>query len=342
MNWQKLLDVTGGVKPSLWADTEKLKFVGALNAYLKEPDAKVGDVVVGNIVKFAEMMQNMKVHTQGALGGTPATQVPDPYMIERYITGSFPVDTAYDSFYKLIDMRGRKLDHFTIDKAAASIVWRQLKTGDRPVIGNLNDKVNLLTVYYLTFGGALGFMDDWWEYEHFWKMEDAMSEFRFKQQYTRAQLAYGLIEAIGSGINQTFDTNLITTIDNACIKILRDLEDQGYGLSESPSFDILLPPELFKAVSFALDSLGNPFAQVDSKVSRMTYSIRNIVSSRRLVDKTKFYVILPEYLNKRGIWKDLTVETDRDIFIRAETMVAHERYNYAIGNTKQFRRLGTS
>lgn len=340
INWPAMMKAVGGRPPADWSLEETHKLVGAVNAFLKSPDPRIADKATTLLAIKSVMEKGFAA--PGAQGGTPGTQKPDPYMIERYITGLLSPDLGYEKIYKLVDMRGSNLDHFTIDKAASSVSWRQVDDGEKVELAPMNDKENVLTVYYLTFKAAIGFLDDWWRYNHFWKMDDVLEQFRLTRQMKKSEIAYGLIEALGSGINQAWDTNLISTIDNACIQIVDDVEGQGYGLPENPEFDILCPPQCFRAVAFALDALGNPFAQVDSKVSRINYTINNVITSRRLKDKTKFYVILSGYQTKSGVWMDLQMESRRDIFKSAEEMVGKEQYNFGIGNAKQFKRLPIS
>ncbi len=365
INWAKMMKDVGGRSPRNWTPEETVKFIGAINAYLKSLDpravADAGRVMSGMMLK-AWMASGMKDNiptpagypftAPGAGGGTPLTQAPDPFMIERYITGTLAPDLGYEKIYKPVDMRGTRKDHFTIDSATTSITWQQVDEGEKVSVGGVSDKQLILTVYYLNFMAAIGFLDDWWEFEWFWKMDDVLEQFRLKRQMLKTKLAYGLIEALGkdgsgnvlpsNGVDFAFDTNLITTIDNACIQMVYDIEYQGYGLPDNPSFVILTPPECFKAIAFALDSLLNPFAQAEQKVSRINYSIDNIITTRRLQDKSHFYVVMPFYQTKMGTWMDLQMEGQRDIFKKSEEMVGKEQYNFGIGNPKQFKRLPMS
>jgi hypothetical protein len=336
INWGMMMKSLGGRRPQDWTKDETDKFVGTINAYLKAPDPRVADKAMSAVLLKEIFMKGFPA--PGATGGTPTTQKPDPYLIERYITGSLAPDLGYEKLYKPVDMRQSKLDHFTIDKASAAITWQQVDDGEKVGIGSVSDKTNILTVYYLTFMAAIGFLDDWFRFEQFWRMDDILEQFRLKRQMKKTELAYGLISSL-TGIDQAWDQNLITTIDDACVQIVYDVEYEGYGLPENPSFDILCSPECFKAIAFALDSLLNPYAQAMQKVSRINYSIDNIITTRRLADKSHFYVILPGFQTKSGIWMDLQMEAQRDIFKKSEEMVGKEQYNFGIGNPKQFKKL---
>jgi hypothetical protein len=52
-----------------------------------------------------------------------------------------------------------------------------------------------------------------------------------------------------------------------------------------------------------------------------------------------YYLILPGRKMKRGDWKDLTVESERNIYVRANDYVGTFQTNAAIGDTDQVARV---
>ena len=54
---------------------------------------------------------------------------------------------------------------------------------------------------------------------------------------------------------------------------------------------------------------------------------------------TGYYLVLPGRKIKRGVWKDPTLESKRDIAVSAQDWVGVEQYNAAIGNSDQVRRV---
>jgi hypothetical protein len=344
INFKEMMKVFGGRGPREWSHGETKEFVEAVNTFFASPVIRDMDGKTAQALE-ALLRGEKGFNTPGATGTTPNTQTIDPYMLEAYITGTTGPERGYERIFDLVDMRGTKKDHFDIDSASDGITWQQTLPGEKVEIHTVNDKQVDMTVKYLQFRAGVGLLDEYFQFEQFWTIESILTQFRLKEDMRRARLMYGLIELLtddtvaNGGINMTWDANLVTTINNAMVDIANFLEDQGYGLPENPEFVILTRPEYNQAISYALDAVQYPYGKVEMKAAKLNYSIRDIITTRRLATNGKFFVCLPGYKNKYGVWMDLQIEQARDVYKGAQDIVGKVQYNGGIGNKHQFRRI---
>lgn len=333
-----------GTETKVWPDEMKKQFLGALTFFMREPGSNWQEAF-----RVAQKVQTEKrawLQAKGAttLDMTPSGAVIDPLEMEKYKTGLDDVDLGYEQLFALVDMRGSSLPSFNINDVAGGVTWAQYETGEGPKVESPGDRSNALTVKYMNMGAALGFYDDWFRFQQYWDIADAAEDFRASYYSEKAKLFYRLIATNVTA--QAFDTNVVTTINNACASILRALLRQGYKIGSNPGFDILCPPEMLQVIGVALDTAANIMMRVDQK-GKLTFNIRNIISTVNYCDSAgnavtdKFDVVLPGKKMKRGEWKDMTTESKRDIFVRATEIVGHSQYNCGKGNTHQVRRCAT-
>lgn len=349
---QKLTNVLFGIKNKhgipdkaelkSWPDEAKKAFLGALTFFMREPGEDYRKAL-GEMAREQRDRKDFDQRRKGYLSPdmTPTGMVVDPLQIEKYHEGIEDIDLGYELLFDLVDLRQSSLPSFTINKASSGITWKQMQPGEKPKIENIGDRSNELTVSYITWKAAVGFLDEWFRFNQFWNVEDTAVEFRAKYYMAKASLFYQLLAT--SATAQAFVTNDITTINTACSAILRALKQKGYAIGNNPQFDILCPPELLQRINVALASATNPVLFTD-KGGKIEFSIRNVISSMNyctdagVADTTHYDVVLPGRKLKRGEWQDPKMESDRDVLASATEIVGTAMFNGGKGTADQTRR----
>lgn len=246
-------------------------------------------------------------------------------------------DFGFMEIFDMVDMRGIPVNNFEIGDASSTITFSQRKPGGKAYIYEVSD--SKATVSYLEFSAGLGFLDVWLQFQQFYKFEDAVNQATRQYYNQMAYLHYALFAALSTGVNQAYDTSDAQTIDNACVQILSDCKSKGYFVSEKPQFIVLCNPAQERRLMKAIW----PFTQNanDTTTQPPVNNVSRLVSSWHIAN-TSYYVILPGNKLKRGVWLDLTSESQRDAIRSAEDIVWKGQYNAAIGDTQQVRRCALS
>jgi len=346
MDWRRFKSLPGGTARKDWSQEKCDAFLGAIKLYLGIPGmvAQFGAKSVAEKLKSAAAAHAKGFQTPGATGTTPGTQVVDPYQIERYIEGTAELDLGYEDIFALVDMRGTKKDNFTIYGASQDCVWAERKPGESTVIYPMGgDKTKELQVDMMEFAAGLGILDRWLEFEQFWHVDEALADFRQKMFVMKALVFYGMVEALSAGINQAFVTNDIKTMNAGMVAIAKALRTKGYPIA-NPKFGILAPLDLTERLDYAMASVRIPYAVVDNQVASFVFPIDKVTTTLNLTATDKYYVYLRSTVNKakRGEWKDLTVETERDMLKSATDIGGVVQFGGGIGEPDQFRRCSIS
>jgi len=323
------------------ADAQKA-FLGVLTFFMREPGEDYRRAL-GDMARDHAEKRAFEQRQKGFLspGMTPTGMVVDPFQIEKYHDGLADIDLGYEPLFALVDMRSSNLPTFTINKASAGITWKQVKVGEKPKIENIGDRSNDLSVSFIKWAAAVGFLDEWFRFNQFWNIEDTATEFRGKYYMAKASMFYQLL-ATGATA-QAFVANDITTINAGCTAILRALKLKGYAIGNNPQFDIVCPPELLQRLNVALSSATNAYLFVDQK-GKIEFSIRNVISTMNYcdasgdADTTHFDIVLPGRKLKRGEWQDPKMESERDILSSATEIVGTAMFNGGKGTADQTRR----
>jgi hypothetical protein len=248
------------------------------------------------------------------------------------------LDLAYQSLYDFVDMRGSSETTFEVINSNLGITWRRVDGG-----GNLKPNREIgegsVSIPYLTYGAALGIQDDWFRFNKFYLVEDAVREFQAKYFSLHSDAHYGLLTALGAGVNQAFATNDQTTLNNAAATIARAMEPKGYG-SGSMQFDIVTSPEQAGRIQLMLEARqGSAFVAMQNR-QPIAWTIRNvIVSTRVTAGDTGYYLVLPGLRMKRAQWLDPQLESDRVASAAATDWYARAQFNAVIADTAQVRRV---
>ena len=248
------------------------------------------------------------------------------------------MDLGWTNLFTIHDLRGSGSDHFEILDTNAGVSFTQRAPGEEVKVRR-NIFEELLTVKYLEFADAVGILDAWLDYQKWWNISNVVSEFVAKAWDRRAKFHYDLIRGLGAGINQAFSTDATQTFNNAAAAIVRGLE--GKGIPTSGPFKILTSPERVGYILKMLEAQrGSNAVAFGASVQPLAYTVDQVIASVHIPsNETGYYLILPGRKMQSGNWKDLSTETDRDIYKAAEDIVGRMRFNAAIGEALQVRRV---
>lgn len=240
-------------------------------------------------------------------------------------------DFGFEELFDFVDMRGAGQTSFDIIDVTNAITFAEVKTGERMKTYGITTAKS--TVTKMIVAAAIGILDDWINYAQFWNLNQAANEARSKYYDKQATDHYAVLAAISSDQNETYVSDDITTINNACAQILSDCAGKGYVLTGNESFELRAHTDLKQRIekAFALT-----FNSPNSDKNQLVHTLNRKYTTK--LANTTYYVGLPGKKAKRGIWSDLAAETDRDILLRGTDVAYCGEYNMAIGEEDQFRR----
>lgn len=266
-----------------------------------------------------------------------------PARIDQWFhTGMQEIDTGWTNLYRLVDMRNGNQDAFEVATGEFGISFKQRAPGEKTEIWRLPSETEM-SVKYVTYSAGAGVLDDWLRYNKWWAVENIITEFRAKAWMNQAEQHYGLFTALGAGINFAHiagDDIGTETLNAAAAFIYRQQQLKGTAVSASTPLWIVTSPEkrgqILRMLEATQGSLiigyqnGIPLAVTVAGVIATTYVAANDAG---------YYLVLPQRRNARGVWMDLQIEKNRDIYKRAEDWVGTMQYNAIIADTSQVRRV---
>ena len=321
-----------------------LDVAGEKAAYAREGGQ--GAVGVQNLAGTKFAMPDLKAF-EAALARKYATPDQNPILtdparkVESFFHSNMPeMDLGYLALFDLVDMRGTGQSEFDINTTGAGITWTQRKPGAPADIRRIVSE-SQVTVPFLEMAAGMGILDVWLQFNKFWKVEEVVAEFLATAADTKAGTHYGLFTAQGAGIDTAFATDDTTTFNAAAATMLRALRGTGSAPSSNAQFDILCNPEKIGRILAMLDAKrGSPMIAFGTQNQPIAFNVRNVISSTHVAaGDTGYYLILPGRKNKRGQWKDLTLESQREIAVSTTDWVGVEQYNAAVADTNQVRRV---
>jgi hypothetical protein len=278
------------------------------------------------------------VSAEKFVGADPALLRSAPPII---MTGTDTVnapDRGYEALFAEVDMRQSTSKTFEIANITGGITFYQINPGEEAKLSQL-PTAGKVDVGMLRFIGGFAILDDWLRFNELYKIADLTTDTVTRWYDQKADLFYGLIEALGAGVNQTFVTDDVTTINNACSQIIVDMEAAGYAVSAASKFYITCHPSLLARVYKALAAV---FTNPNTNNNQIVYNIAGVIPSAKIA-ATSYYVSLPGLKAKRGEWEDLnTRPAQRNELVLGADHVWTGAYNGAIAETKQFRRCALS
>lgn len=270
---------------------------------------------------------------------TPELVDPANQMAEFFHTNMPEIDMGYEVLFDFVDMRGSVHDHFDIIDTNMGVVVVQRKPGEAVEIRRKVSEAKT-TVPYLEFVAGVGILDAWIDFQQWWKVDEAIAEFRAQYYDKKAENHYGLFTALADTVDVAFDTDDVTTANKAAATIIRACRTKGYAVGNNPTFYAMTAPEHVGRLEKMLTAQrGSAIVDFGTVKQPLAHRIQGVIGSTHIAaDDTGWYLVLPGKKIKRGEWKDLTVESKRDIYRGAEDIVGVGRYNAAIGDSAQIAR----
>ena len=285
------------------------------------------------------------VHAMKRIGQMPVENVKMTGADSNLTSGVAPIahrlsdtigtpDRGYEVLFDEVDMRLSTSKSFDLLNVSGGVTFYQQEPGEEAKLSKLPSATKV-AVAMLRFTGGFPILDDWLRFNEYYKIDQLTSDTVKRWYDTKATLFYGLLTALSAGINESFATDDVTTINNACAAILTNLEALGYPVSETNRFFITCHPNLkmriFKALAAA-------FMNPNANNSEIVWPIAGVISTTKIAS-TSYYVSLPGEKNKRGEWDDLNArEPQRNELKLGADHVWTGAYNGVIGEVKQHRR----
>lgn len=247
-------------------------------------------------------------------------------------------DRGYEALFAMVDMLSSTSKTFEIANITGGITFYQVAPGEEAKLSRL-PSAGLTNVGMLRFIGGFAILDDWLRFNELYKIDDLTTDTVTRWYDQKANLFYGLLTAMSSGINQAFATDDVTTINNAASQIITDMTAAGYAVSAASQMYIVCHPTLLARIYKALAAV---FTNPNSNNNQIVYNIAGVIPSAKIAS-TSYYVALPGIKAKRGEWENLnTRPAQRNELVLGADHVWTGAYNGAIAETKQFRRCALS
>lgn len=255
-------------------------------------------------------------------------------------TGLQEIDLGWTNLFRLVDMRGGNQDAFEINTGEFGIAYKQRAPGEKTEIWRLPSETELV-VKFVTYSAGAGILDDWLRYNKWWQIEDIIAEFRAKAWQKQADDHYGLLTSLGAGIDVPHvvgDDTGVETLNAAGASIYRGLASSG--VSASTPLWIVTSPEKRGEILRTLESTQGSLVVAYQNGQPIAISVAGVIATTRVAaNDTGYYLVLPGRKLARGLWMDLTIEDNRDIYKRAQDWVGTMQYNAIVGDTAQVRRV---
>lgn len=273
-------------------------------------------------------------------GDNPNLVDPTNRVVQFFHTNMPDMDTGYTAIFDMVDMRSSILDSFDILDANQGITFGQIKSGESVKIRRAVTD-SKMSVPVCTFADGVGIEDDWLRFQKWWQVSDTVAEFNAKAWDMKASWHYNLLTALSSAVNVAFDTDDTKTLNKAAAKILRAVRAKGYGAGQNAGFVIVCAPEDVGRITKMLTATaGTLIVAFNANVQPVNVHVSQVVASTYIpANLGGYYLCLPGRKLKRGDWKDLTVESERNIYVRANDYVGTFQANAAIGDTDQVARV---
>lgn len=330
---------------------EAIKMELELPSLFGDVGGKIAPAVVNGVKVFGESHSNVMVPSEKAVLDFIAQKWAVPAdtpnlanvagQIVSYFHSNMPeMDIGWQQAFQLVDMRAEKQDHFEILDTNMGITFSQMKAGAEVKIRRAASE-EVTVIKYLTYADGVGVLDDWLRFQKFWNVEQVVSEF-IGQSYNRmATDHYGLFTALSSASNVAFAVDDTQTINAAAAKILRAVRAKGYGVSANSGFVVYCAPEDVGRITKMLTATaGTLIVAYNSNVQPVNVHVSAVIATTYIAAGTgSYYLVLPGRKLRRGVWKDLTTEQTRNIYVRGEDIVGTMQYNAAIGDSDQVARV---
>lgn len=240
------------------------------------------------------------------------------------------LDFGFEDLFDFVDMTKSLQTNFDILDVSNLITFAEVKSGERMKKYGIQD--GKTTVSKMIVAAAIGILDDWINYAMYWNLNQAAVEAKSKYYDKMAADHYALISS--GAVAQAFTTDDITTINNACSSILAGVSGKGFVITGNEPFElranINMKARIEKAFALNFNTPNTTTA------NQLVFTLNRKYSTK--LSSTEYYVVLPGRKLKRGIWSDLSAETDRDILMRGTDVAYSGEYNAGVGEVQQIRK----
>jgi hypothetical protein len=243
------------------------------------------------------------------------------------------IDLTYEQVFDIGDYTNSNKSGFKVRKATSGLAFRKVGPGERIDVYKFSG--DDYEVPFDDYGGAIGFLNRWFEDEDFVTIESVAKEFRAKYYQQKAKAFISLIEGIAAATNvawqgQSTDSQVtrdILTINAVIEKLIQLTENTGL-VSDSTQFIIYAPLRLKGRILRALDTTWH--RTKDDVTSEVVYDVKPLFSPN-FADVMKFYGVIPKMLLDGGNRKDLVTPTQPDVLANAQVVAGWGRYGGAVG-----------
>ena len=261
--------------------------------------------------------------------------------IAQYFHTNMPeMDTAWMALFDFVDLRGTSHDHFDIIDTNMGVVFEQISQGGEIKPRRAVSEAKTI-VPMVTYGAGIGILDEWIEDQKFWNIDEAVAEFHSNHYDNMARIHYGLFTAQSSGINVAFSTDDTITFNAAAAAMFRGLRTSGKAPAANAGLYIVCAPEKTGRILKMLEATqGSHMVAMGANKEPIAFHVRGVISTTWVsAADTGYYLILPGRKNKRGVKRDLSIEPARNAHQMANDIVASTRFNGAVGDVTQVRRV---
>ena len=300
------------------------------------PSAERKDAIIDAAQKFLTKIQSAPIvplqgqkvagHDANLAGNAPVALV---------MTDSIKSpDRGYELLFDEVDMRSATSDVFKVIDVSGGVTFYQQLPGEEAKLSKIPSSAVAL-VGFLRFTGGFNVLDDWLRFNQYYLIDQLFADTVRNWYNQKANLFYGLLTALGAGINEAFLNDDVTTINRACANILVNLAAAGYAVDENAQFVItcnpLMKDRIFKA-------LAATYMMPNANNNKIIHNISAVISTTK-IPPTSYYVSLPGGKSQRGEWEDLNLRPpQRNELVLGAAHIWTGAYNGIIGDSRQYRR----
>jgi hypothetical protein len=296
------------------------------------------DHIIDAASKFLKKMQADPLILTGIEGSKlvgPDSNLMGPVPVALVMSDTIKSpDRGYEILFDEVDMRASNNDTFDVIDVSGGVTFYQAVPGEEAKLSKVPTSAKT-AVSFLRFIGGFNLLDDWLRFNKYYLIDALFADTVRRWFDKKATIFYGLIAALGAGINQAFVTDDVGTINAACAGILEDLAAAGYAVDENSQFVITCNPTLRARI---FKALAAGFLIPNTNNSKIVHNISTVVSTTKVVNTT-YYVSLPGGKSQRGEWEDLNMRLpQRNELALGAAHVWTGAYNGVIGESKQYKR----
>ena len=203
------------------------------------------------------------------------------------------LDMGYEALFDHVDMVGTGQDHFDIKAANMTAAWNQRKPGEKTKIRTAVQDEEL-TVKMVEFSDGFQLLDQWLEYNQFYKIEDALAEFINSYYEAKAKFHYGIFTSLSTvDFTVTSYADDVAALNGASASIHRKMRGKGLPGGDNTGLSILVAPEHTGKIEKMLTATrGSNIVDQGTIAEPLTARINQVVSSTFVpANKNGYYLV---------------------------------------------------